>query len=152
STPITTSALNVSGGTANFNFAGTVTPTTVNLTSGTITGTANITISGLLTWTGGTMSGADVTNANGGVNVSTADVTLDRRTLNNSATATRTDNGGLKRFNVSNGAVFNNLAGATFNAQGSGSFFQGGGGATFNNAGTFRKSVNTGTVIFDGAV
>jgi len=49
--------------------------------------------------------------------------------------------------------VITNRAGALFETRGSGAFaYNGGAGSRFDNAGTFRKSVNTGTTIFSGNV
>ena len=41
--------------------------TTLNLSAGVLTGTDVITVSGLTTWSGGQMTGAGVTNTNGGL-------------------------------------------------------------------------------------
>jgi phage baseplate assembly protein gpV len=45
---------------------------TFNQTGGTLKGNGTLTVSGLLTWTDGAMSGAGVTNANGGLSLSGA--------------------------------------------------------------------------------
>lgn len=68
-------------------------------------------------------------------------------TVNNSATATWTGEGnGLGMYN---GATFNNLAGALFDAQNDDALLGGAGSdGTFNNAGTFRKSAGTNDTFF----
>jgi hypothetical protein len=89
-------------------------------------------------WSGGTMGGSGVTNANGGMQINpTSFVSIaDSRMVNNSGIATWTG------ANISNSptAVFNNLMGATFNIQTSGDFLNG----TFGNAGTLNKTAGTG--------
>src|SRR5258707_5993254 len=59
--------------------------------------------------------------------------------------STWNDTNGLSLL-LSNGAVFNNQAGATFDAQSNVNIStQGGVAPSFNNAGTFKKSAATGT-------
>ncbi len=60
------------------------------LSSGTVTGSNNLTLNDLFTWTGGTMSGTGTTNANGGILIDNATVFLDLRTLNNAVGQTAT--------------------------------------------------------------
>jgi hypothetical protein len=103
---------------------------------GTLTGTGNVTVDGLLTWAGGAMSGLGHTLANGGMALSGG--TLDRRTLDNAGTATWT----AGNLSALNGAVLNNLDGALFDARSDASFT---GTGRFNNEGTFRKSASSGT-------
>ncbi|MEY2539939.1 MAG: hypothetical protein QOG67_3679, partial [Verrucomicrobiota bacterium] len=126
------------------------------LTSGTLTGSKDLTTNELLTWTAGTMSGSGMTNANGGMSLNSSGVNLflDTRTLNNAAgqTATWTNttgSGGDIRF--VNGAIFNNNG--TFLAQSDqGIFSNGGGGGTFNNAGTFTRNNNSTTLTIGGQI
>jgi hypothetical protein len=138
----------ISGGTANF----VVDASTGTLTlSGTLTGTGAFTVTGLLTWAGGAMTGSSTTNAQGGLQLSGgSSKSLIGRTLNNAVLATWT--GGT--VFMDDGAVFNNLATATFDAQNDQVFARNsGGGATpaFNNVGTFRKSASTGTTTISGS-
>ena len=127
-----------------------VTVSGLSLLGGVLTGTADVTVSGLFRWTGGTLSGSGELNANGGMSLENvgqgARKLLNGRTLNNAAAAVWS--GG--HIIAYNGAVINNLAGATFDAQSGYDRryeFLGLGGqgalATFNNAGTFRKSGET---------
>jgi hypothetical protein len=139
-----TGATIISGGTANFSGGGTVNATTLTLSNGALTGGDTVTVSGLLTWTGGTISGGGVTNAQGGMQIGNSNYkTLDGRTLNNAGTASSSDTYGIF---ASNGAIFNNLATATWDIQSDEALAWGFGAApTFNNAGTFRKSGGTST-------
>jgi hypothetical protein len=112
-------------------------------TNGTLGGTSTVTVTGMLTWMGGTMNGGGRTVANGGITLSGTDgKTLDHRTLDNAATATWT--GGDLALN--GGSVWNNLATGTFLAQAN-ARLSGGGAATFNNAGHFTRSGNGTTTL-----
>src|SRR5262245_5484713 len=115
--------------------------TVTNLThgNGTVTGPANVTITGAWTWTGGTQTGTGRT-----VNAGTASLSggffsrLDGRTVDNQGTATITNNS----ITFANNAVWNNLAGSVFVLTGTGSIgnFFPGPLAGFNNAGLVRKT------------
>jgi hypothetical protein len=137
----------INGGTVDFTHN--VTLPTLDLQSGTLEGPGTVTVSGLLNWTGGVMSGSGLTIAQGSLlldgpsfSFPPADPTLDGRTFDNVKTATWA-NGNLQ---ILDNGVFNNLKGATFLAQSSGevatSFFSAATG-TFNNAGTLQESGNT---------
>ena len=76
-------------------------------------GSADLDVSGLVRWIGGTLSGSGELNANGGMSLEGYRKFLNGRTLNNAATAAWS--GG--HIFAYNGAVINNLAGATFDAQ-----------------------------------
>jgi len=140
---INTKVLTINNGTANFsNTAGVVNTTTLTLNnSGTLTGLSNLNVSGLLTWTGGEMSGTGRTIANGGMSISgTAPKYLRVRNLDNAGVAivTATNN-----FFGDEGGTINNLAGATFDIRSDISFpWQGIRRPLpiFNNSGTFIKS------------
>src|SRR6185436_704825 len=109
-----TGPLSISGGSVFFN-SNNITVPTITLTGGTLGGTiAQVSSTGLLTWSGGTMSGSGVTNANGGILIDNAQVFLDQRTLNNAAGQTATLSNFVEVF-FRNGAVFNNNG--TFLAQ-----------------------------------
>jgi hypothetical protein len=116
---------------------------TCTQTQGSVTGPGTLTITGRFTWAGGSMIGGSVVNANGGLVLSgTTTRTLDGDTFNNAGAATWTGSGDLV---MGHGAVFNNLATATFDVQTDQSIINPlGGTATFNNAGTFSKSAGTG--------
>ena len=172
-------ALTISSGLLNFSTgasanANTITAPTMNLSSGILFGTDQVTISGLTTWTGGSLcttvsSGActtptgtqAITNPNGGGSFSGGDI-LDGRTLKTSAgTVTITSTGGY--MGITDGGTVNNTT--TWSVGGSYQFYSsaqigGAGSGTFNNnvGGTFTKSDsstsniyvpfnNTGTVL-----
>ena len=101
--------LEIVGGTLNFSSGELITTTAYTQSSGTLTGTDTLTVSGLLTWSGGTMSGQGTTNANGGLMLTNAGgVNLrDTRTVNNAGVATWS---GAGSFSNDTGAVFNNPA------------------------------------------
>src|SRR5262249_50323412 len=127
----------------------------MTFSSGTLTGTGDVTVTGPLSWTGGTMSGSGHTRAQGGMTLSGSDYKyLDGRTLDNSGTATWAGSGLIYTYNR---AVWNNLPGSTLDAQSDTTFFFSGIGAlaTFNNQGTFKKSVGSGTtsveVVFNNS-
>ncbi len=117
-----------------------------------LTGTADLSVAGLFRWTNGTLTGSGQLNANGGIMIegggSLSAKFLNGRKVNNAGAAVWRD-GYLVAYN---GAVINNMLGATFEVQ-SGydliyGFSAGGWGgqgtrATFHNAGTFRKTGDT---------
>ncbi len=146
-------AIVLSGGTLSL-ITGTSTINNVfTLSGGTLAGDGDLVVNGMFNWTGGVMTGNGSTFAGGGMNISGAgDKFLQGRTLNNSGTAAWTGSGVIWG---SLGSVFNNLAGATFDAQNDSAFnYQCGpcGVPTFNNAGTFRKSAGTATTTINGSV
>ncbi len=136
-----TGPLTVTTGTLNFSTGKAVSATTMTQSAGTLTGTDTLTLTGLLTWSGGTESGAGITDANGGMTI-TGEPFLDTRTINNKKTATWS---GIE-FLMLNGSIFNNLAGATWNHTVDTQIaFDGGNTPTFSNAGTFEKTGGTTT-------
>ena len=140
------STLTLSRGTVNFNSGELLTPTTLNVTGGTLGGSDTVTVSGPMTWNNnGTLSGSGAVNANGGLTINGA-AFISGRTLNNGGTAVWS----AGTIGTGNGAVINNLAGATFETTFDG-FPQNNvsGSRLFNNAGTFRKSGGTGTTTID---
>ena len=144
-TSLGTGPLSISGGVVNFN-SNDITVPAINLSSGTLGGSvAAINSTGLLTWSGGTMSGSGMTNADGGISlVGGGTGVLIGRTLNNALGQSATLSGASATLNVGSGAVFNNLG--TFLAQNNQAFANNGGAAsTFNNPGTFTRNTGTGT-------
>ena len=138
--------LTISSGTANFsNTEGTVTTTVLTLSGGTLTGSANLNVTGTLNWTSGTMSGVGVTTIgpSGVLNISGSATKWHFRTINNNGTTTW--GGG----NINTDAVFNNLAGATFDTQSDAIFVSWSGAPQFNNTGTFTKSAGAGVTTID---
>jgi len=150
----TNNTILISGGTVNFNGTGIVMPTTLSLSgSGTLGGTAVVTVASLMNWTGGVMRDNGRTTISPGATLNIAgpsDVFL--------STGRRLENGGTVLWTGGNigvsTAVITNRAGALFevrNAAGLNHGLQS--GSRFDNAGTFRKSVSAGTTtIFNGMV
>jgi hypothetical protein len=140
----TNNTLAISGGTANFDGTGTVAPALLNLSSGTLGGGQSVTVGSVMNWTGGTMSGSGRTVIPAGVMLNVANagaVGLTSRTLENGGTVLWTGGG----VNLVSSPVLTNRAGALFETRGAGSLNAFNGITHFDNAGTFRKSVNTGT-------
>ena len=149
----TNNTLVMSGGTANFNGTGTLTPAVVNMDSGTLGGGQDVTVLNQMNWTGGTMTGSGRTFIPAGVTLNIAAVSA---TV--SLTGGRTlENGGTILWTAGNfpmsSAVITNRAGALFEARNAvGINYLSSPGSRFDNAGTFRKSVNTGTTTIGGGL
>lgn len=124
---------------------------TFRQSSGKLQGDGNLIVNDSMEWTGGEQAGPGTTSISGGATLTIrgtgAKNLTSGRTINHGGSATLTDSGDLF---ISSGAVFNNLAGASFDVQSDASFehFTGAPGA-FNNAGTFVKSAGAGTNSFD---
>ena len=125
--------------TANFSPA---TPRTLTIPTCTIgdacnlTGTDDFVITGGLSWSGGALSTTGTTDAEGGMTI-TGSSSLEYGTLNNHGLATLTS-AGLVTLYVSDNAIFNNLANATFDMEAPtvGVSYSGSSNGAFNNAGT----------------
>jgi hypothetical protein len=106
-----------------------------------LVGNSDLTLNDALSWTSGALSGPAKTTLNAGGTISGAEAKgINSHTLDNAGTLTWS--GGLLLLN---NATINNLASGTIDAQLDGIF----GVSTpnvVNNAGTFKKSVGTGTV------
>jgi Divergent InlB B-repeat domain len=147
----TSNTMILSDGTASFDGTGTVAPSTLTLTGGSLGGSNVVTVGSTMTWTGGSMSGSGRTVISPGATLTIANpsfLTITTRTLDNGGTTVWTGAGSI----VLNAAVITNRVGALFNAQNSSPIFFGGGAPRFDNAGTFRKSVNIGTTTIGGSV
>jgi hypothetical protein len=122
-------------------------PMNLELASGLLTGTANLTVSGHFRWTGGAMNGSGATVFAASANVDLAGDTkvLSQRTVNNSGSAVWT--GGTLLLNDS--ARWNNLATAMFEIDASVAVDSTSGQdrGTFNNAGHFVLAGNEGTAV-----
>jgi len=158
------SSMVVYDGTVNFNAAGTLNVAIVTLSGGTLnltpdlnvttynqpynpmgttlTGSGTVTVSGLTTWSGGSMEGSGVTNANGGLTLGGNNVHLSTRTLNNAGTATWT----AGDIGLNNGATINNSG--TWDVQ-TDSYLTNldGSLSIFNNSGVFQKTAGTGSTM-----
>ena len=154
----------LSGGIANFNGMNvTVVTTTLGLgccNNPVITGTGTLTVTSVLSWTAGTMSGSGSTIIASGGRLAADNSPnqyykyLDGRTLNVASGATAT----WANFNyplyMQNGAVLNNAG--TSDVQADTSINNGGGAlSTVNNFGTFTKSAGSGStavgVVFNNS-
>jgi len=129
----------------------------------TIMGSGTLTVEGLFRWTGGTLTGTGTLLANGGITISGSDSkTVTGWTINNARTAIWTGSGVITGTN----AIWNNLAGSSFQDGATAQLFGNGGGGGpsthFNNAGTYEATItaplyhildvlfdNTGTVQVD---
>ena len=109
----------------------------------TLTGT--FTLSGTMSWTGGTLAG-DMTVAPSGVLTLSggADKVMSGGVLRNGGTVIWSGTGNLR---LNDSSDIENLAGGLFDVQTDATMYYNSGSApVFNNAGTFRKSGDTGTV------
>ncbi len=148
-------------GQVNFSTGSAITTGTMTLNSGSLVGTDALTITGLLTWSTGSMctvpacnaAGTGVTNANGGITIpagSNGSQLLYGRTLNNAGTATLSNTFYSPSFGyyfyLGYGAVINNRATGIWNYTTDSPWLNTTtGGGTFNNAGTFEKTGGTAT-------
>jgi len=143
-------AMEISGATVTVNAPVTMDPA-VTFSSGTINGTSTLTTAALLTFTGGTMSDAGITQANGGVSFSGAGnmILFNGRSLKLGDDSTWSS--GTLQFHA--GAAITNESGNVFTNSFDGNLsitLSGTGG--INNEGTFTKSGGTGVTNFDGGV
>ena len=139
----TNNTMVISGGTMSFDGTGVVAPAILNL-YGTLGGAQDVTVGSAMNWTGGSMNGSGRTVIAPGATLTIANpafMTINNRTLENGGTTLWTGAGTIN----ANAAVITNRVGALFNAQNASSIYFGGGAPRFDNAGTFRKSINTGT-------
>src|SRR5262249_46447731 len=119
---------------------------------GTLSGIGNVTVTGPLTWTGGTMTGSSHTRARGGIAISDSNTKflLGGRTLDNIGTATWA---GLGVIYAGEGAVWHNPTVSVLDAQSDAAFYwYGGTPPQLVNAGTVRKSAGNGTTTLGGSV
>jgi hypothetical protein len=142
------------GGVANFSGTGLVSPAVVNLNNGTLDGTSTVTVNAAMNWTAGTMSGSGRTIIPMGATLTIANPSgvgagLNTRTLENGGTVLWTGTGSIA---MNLGAVITNRAGALFHVQNAASFVANAGVGRIDNAGTLRKSGNTGTTTIGAGV
>jgi hypothetical protein len=120
----------------------------LTLTAGTLTGSSNLTVYGDFVWTSGTMDGSGRTIIAPGatLTINSPSFTLAlNRPLENGGTVVWA---GAPGINVNN-VVITNCPGALFHVQNAATLGSGGGTPRFDNAGTFRKSANSGTMTFN---
>jgi len=144
-------AVSVNGGATILTLNTPLTINNVKLQSGTINGTT-LTIASSLTWQGGTFQGPGTTTINAAASVDmttpTLACSLDNRTFDNNGTFNYTPNA-VGALTLTNGATFNNKAGANFNILSNFQIGNGSGSNTFTNAGTVTKSAGTSGTRFD---
>ena len=157
-------ALTISNGVANFSSGSPINTSTMVLSGGGQGGTDTVTVSGLTTWSGGTMctsfsngscvapTGAEgVTSTNGGMTFpSTSQLQLNGRTLNTGGTTAWTSatvSGG--DLLLQNGAIINNSGTWDFQNDSYVDFYTGAGNM-INNNGIFQKSGGTTTTTLGG--
>jgi Putative Ig domain/PKD domain/RTX calcium-binding nonapeptide repeat (4 copies) len=135
--PVHIDNLRLDGGRVQANAALDVQNLVLSASGGELTGPAAVTVNGSLNWVSGKMTGTGVTRLLGTSTIAGGPLsTLDRRTVNNSGTATVIGGG----FNFTNNAVWNNLAGSTFVLTGTAGLGNvSAGTAALNNAGTLIK-------------
>ncbi len=127
-------------------------------TGGTLTGAGTLTVTGPITWAGGSESGTGTTVADGGMTVGDQvgdQEFLDQRTLENAGAATLAGYSSSYGLNLSSGATFDNQAGGSFAFVTDAEIGDAGGtpdGGTFVNDGTFSKTGGTGTSIIGGGI
>jgi hypothetical protein len=131
-----------------------VTVSTMTLNGGTLAANDNFTVTGLLTWLGGSMCSVYIaqsglcaatatpatTTANGGISFGAGNAILDGRTLTVKQTATMT---GATVLNLLDNATVNIRGNATWNLAADANLF--GSTGTFNNAGIFEKTAGSST-------
>jgi hypothetical protein len=118
--------------------------------SSTLDGPGALTVTNLMNWTGGTMTGTGRTLIAPGASLNVASqftLNLSRATLENAGTVVWTGAG----FYLT-GTVITNRAGALFDAQNGSPFGWTSGSPRFDNAGTFRKELSSGTTTFNNGV
>ncbi|MGH3428126.1 MAG: beta strand repeat-containing protein, partial [Mycobacteriales bacterium] len=133
----------VNGGTVNFNTAATSAGVTVS--SGILGGSATLTITGSLAWSGGTMSGSGITQIDAAAAVTLSgggDKVLDTRWFENAGTLTWT--GGRILMEGTNAVVHNASMGVFQIAVDQALTTFGGSGQQFTNDGVVTKSTTSG--------
>ena len=137
----------LNGGTVNAN--ANLTVENLDLISGTLDGTSTVTVANVMNWPSGTMGGSGRTIIATGAALTVANpssVVLSARTLENGGTALWTGAGNIGLLS----GIITNRAGALFHVQNAATLVSVGGSPRFDNAGTFRKSANTGTMTVSG--
>lgn len=110
----------------------------MSFTGGTMQGAGDVDFRGVLTWSGGLMTGTGVTHTRDGIRFTfTGNNGVENRTVNNYGL---TSWSGTGRLNLREGAIFNNMSGAMFLVQNAATFLgdSAARGGVFNNYGTFR--------------
>ena len=157
-----TGPLKISAGTANLATGGSnITPSSITISGGVLTGSDTITTPAAVSWTGGSIGASgstEILNATAGMSiVANAELSFPGGTINNTGVATWTGTGGyIYAFGANapgKNTTFNNESSANFDVQSDEIYYGNGSQLTvpdvFNNAGTFTKSVTTGTTTIE---
>jgi hypothetical protein len=145
-------SLVINSGVVNFSSGSAIALTKLTQSDGTLTGSDAVNVSGLTTWTGGSMTGTGTTSALGGLQLGATDgakhfEVIEARTVVNAAIANWV---GLGEIDLFSGGTFVNKAGATFNDQAPATIWTDVGiglhpTGLFNNQGNFIVAVGSGT-------
>jgi hypothetical protein len=132
-------ALVIGACTANFNSSNVISPSSLTLGGyGSLGGSNLVTVSGPMIWNNSFgITGSNSVIANGGLTIGPGNVTLDGRTLVNTALGVWT-NDATGTLELINGAVLSNAPGATFDCVGNGIIGVSTGGGFVANAGLFQ--------------
>ena len=136
-----TGAVNLNGATVNFNVAQTF--SNLTFSSGTLAGSANVTITGTLNWSAGIMAGTGRTIFGNGAtaNFTGTGVKGLNRTLDNSGTVAYSGTALTFGYGAAVSGIINNLGDGVFNVTSNGDFAQSSAAAhAFNNSGILNKS------------
>ncbi len=151
-----TGTTQLTGGTLNYNGAGTGSTAALQLSSGTIGGTGLLTVSGAGTWSGGNISGGNGTLRilSGGGSLAINGATnglLTAHVLEIGGTANWTT---AFTINTGLGAILRTLSTGTLTISGNGSISQNQGGTTMvlDNQGTLTRTTSAGLVTFTGII
>ncbi len=142
------------GSTANFSGTGLVSPAVVNLSNGTLGGSSSVTVNAAMNWSQGSINDAGRLMIAPGATLNISNpigfgAVLNTRTLENAGTVLWTGSGNIV---LSSSAVITNRPGALFHAQNAASIVVNAVGGRIDNAGTFRKSANSGTTTIDSFI
>lgn len=134
----------VDGGTVNLSTAAINTATPFLFTNGTIGLTQPLTLTGPLTWSGGTFSSGNVSAANTTIQISSFSPTVSAGTFTNTGTVTVNGSGAPTALTLQSGATFVNNSGATFDLTGDRNISSGAING-FTNNGLLKKSNSSGS-------
>jgi VCBS repeat-containing protein len=143
-------ALTVAGGTANFSTGKPVSASSLVQSTGILTGSDTITVSGSMAWSGGTQSGSGQTIVGDGMSLTGAEKTLSGRTIVNAIGKTASWTAGTFRLGNGGGFVNNGTFSTSFDSQAN--FNLGVPRSVFTNNGTFEKTGGAGNLAFGFAL
>ncbi len=133
----------ISGGALTFAPGSTAALTALTITSGTLGCSNVVSVSGPMTWSGGSITGTNTLTANGGLTMSGTTKILNGVILVNTATATWS----AGTIETGNGSVVSNAPSGTFNITFAASTVSIGGNRTFANAGQINVNPGSGNTV-----